>query len=411
VATMLTWKNKRRVVLGITGGIAAYKGPEILRALQRAGCEVEVVLTEGAESFVSPMVLSTLAGRRTWTQDDFLSQEKGWEIPHINLADWAELVIIAPCTAETLARLVQGRGESLLDATVLATKAPVLLFPAMNSHMLEHPATVRNIKEARAMSYTVVDPDEGSLACGYEGKGRLPAPSVIVEEAWRALSPRKDFAGVSVLVTAGPTWEFIDPVRFISNPSSGKMGFALARTAWYRGADVTLVSGPVSLPTPHGITYCPVKSAMDMYKAVIEKMDFAKIIIKSAAVSDYRAASIEMEKMKREGKDTLTLNLVQNPDIAAEVGARKSPDQILVGFAAESSHLVEHAKEKMLRKNLDLIVANDITATDAGFAVDTNRVKIIKKAGDWHELVGTKEEVAWGVLNTVSEMCQKEENR
>jgi phosphopantothenoylcysteine decarboxylase/phosphopantothenate--cysteine ligase len=189
------------------------------------------------------------------------------------------------------------------------------------------------------------------------------------------------------------------------------MGFALARTAWYRGADVTLVSGPVSLPTPHGITYCPVKSAMDMYKAVIEKMDFAKIIIKSAAVSDYRAASIEMEKMKREGKDTLTLNLVQNPDIAAEVGARKSPDQILVGFAAESSHLVEHAKEKMLRKNLDLIVANDITATDAGFAVDTNRVKIIKKAGDWHELVGTKEEVAWGVLNTVSEMCQKEENR
>lgn len=405
---MLTWKNKRRVVFCVTGGIAAYKAPEILRTLQKAGCEVEVILTKGAEAFVSPMVLSTLAGRRVWRQQDFLSADRGWEIPHIHLADWAEIVLVAPCTAETLACLAQGHGERLLDATVLATEAPVLLFPAMNEHMLVHPATVKNIERVKELGYVVVEPDTGNLACGYEGRGRLPDATVIMEEVWKSLSPKKDFLNRSILVTAGPTWEFLDPVRFISNPSSGKMGFALARAAWYRGATVKLISGPVSLSDPYGIPCQRVESGMDMYKAVMDEMSSADIIIKAAAVSDYRTASIETEKMKREGKDTLSLDLVQNPDIAAEVGKRKTSKQVLVGFAAESSHLIEHAKGKMERKNLDLIVANDITACDAGFAVDTNRVKVIMKKGDFFELEGSKEEVAWGILNTVAELCHKE---
>lgn len=403
---MLKWKDKRRIVLGVTGGIAAYKAPEILRALVKAGCEVEVVLTESAEAFVSPMVLSTLAGRRVWRQRDFLSDENGWKIPHIHLADWAEVVIVAPCTAETLARLIEGKGEMLLDALVLASKAPILLFPAMNVHMLEHPATKNNVKRAAELGYKVIDPESGTLACGYEGQGRLPDTSVIVEEAWRALSPLRDYDGVSTLITAGPTWEFLDPVRFISNPSSGKMGFALARTAWYRGAHVQLVSGPVSLPYPHGISFRSVTTALEMRNAVIEEMENMDVIVKAAAVSDYRTAHTSEEKIKREGKDTLSLELVQNPDIAAEVGKRKGPHQILVGFAAESGHLVEHARGKMERKNLDLIIANDITATDAGFAADTNRVKIITREGDITDFEGSKEEVAWHIWNIVADLRQ-----
>ncbi len=398
---MDTWKSKKRVVLGITGGIAAYKGPEIVRALVKAGCEVEVVLTGDGERFVSPLVLSTLAGRRTWRREDFLSDEHGWKIPHITLADWADVVVVAPCTAETIANTAQGRGKELLASLLLATRAPVVLFPAMNVNMLANPATADNLETLRERGYTVVEPDSGDLACGYEGKGRLPSPDIILEEMWRALCPDRRLKGKNVLVTAGPTWEFLDPVRFLSNPSTGKMGIAAARSAWYRGASVDLVLGPVSLSNLYGFRVVPVVSAEDMKKAVLSRSDDMDFIVKAAAVGDYRAASFSGEKIKRSGADTLRIDLVQNTDIAAALGKKKKPGQTLIGFAAESHDLLKNAAEKIRKKNLDFIVANDITAENAGFASDTNSVRILGADGSMTEYSGTKEDVAEAIWNTV----------
>ncbi len=393
----MEWKRNRKVVLAVTGGISAYKAPEILRALVKADCQVEVVLTEDAERFVSPMVLSTLAGKRVWQQRDFLSDEQGWRIPHIVLAEWADVVIVAPCTAETLANTAQGRGKQLLGAMLLATRAPLCLFPAMNVHMLENPATAHNIALLRERGHTVVDPYSGSLACGYEGRGRLPSTEVILEEMWRALCPFKELAGKKILVTAGPTWEFLDPVRFLSNPSSGKMGYAMARTAWYRGADVTLVLGPTSLQNLHGFSVVPILSAEDMKREVLSRSDEMDIIVKAAAVGDFRPARYSGEKIKRGETDTLSVPLEQNPDIAAALGERKRDGQILMGFAAESNDVISNAIGKIRKKNLDFIVANDIGAPGAGFAVDTNTVHLLGADGSSVSFEGQKEEVAEGI--------------
>lgn len=397
------WKSNRRVLFGISGGISAYKAPQIVRALRSYNCEVEIILTEAAEKFVAPLVLSTLAERKVWRQSDFLNPEEGWKIPHIKLADWAEVAVVAPATANVLRRAALGEAETLLGATLLATRAPVLIFPAMNVHMWEHEATQEHVGRLRELGYFVFEPEEGELACGYEGKGRLPSVDVILEEIWRSLCPKKDLKGKHVLVTAGPTWEFIDPVRFLSNPSSGKMGYAMARTAWYRGAEVVLVSGPVDLPQPHWVHLVSATSAEEMGRAVMEHLSWADVIVKAAAVSDFRTEERKSQKIKRQGREKLDLQLVQNPDIAAAVGLNKRQDQLLIGFAAESEDLLENARSKMARKGLDMIVVNDITAPGAGFASDTNVVKVLDPKGAIAELKGSKEAVAdaiWEIVTT-----------
>lgn len=404
---MLSWKRSRKVLLCVTGGISAYKIPDLVSRLSKLDCEVEIILTKAAEALVSPLALSTLSGRRAWLQGDFLSEKRGFEIPHIHLADWAEVVVVAPCTANTAAGLAQGKGGSIVEAALLATRAPVVLFPAMNVHMFDHFATQQNLRVLAERGVRVVDPEFGSLACGYEGKGRLPDAGLILEEIAWALSPRRDLAGRHILVTAGPTQEYLDPVRFISNPSSGKMGLAMARTAWYRGAEVRVVLGPVpgeamrSIGGAHGLEIYNVVSALEMRDAVMENLGWADCVVKAAAVGDYRACNREEHKIKREKKDSLTLSLVQNPDIAAEVGTNKRADQLLIGFAAETDDLLKNARNKMERKGLDLMVANDVTAPGSGFGVDTNTIRLISQS-DEMQFSGSKEEVADSVWETVA---------
>ena len=400
---MIGWKRARRVLLCVTGGIAAYKIPELVSRLHGLDCEVEILMTRAAERLVSPLALSTLSGRRVWRQDDFLSCERGFEIPHIRLADWAEVVVVAPCTANTASDLAHGRGESLVSSALLAARGPVLLFPAMNVHMFEHPATQQNLCVLSERGVRVVDPAFGSLACGYEGKGRLPETDLILEELFRALAPKRDMEGVRLLVTAGPTREYLDPVRYLSNPSTGRMGIAMARTAWYRGAEVKLVLGPVEeTGTLHGLEVRRVVSALEMYDAVMEESDWASCVVKAAAVGDYRARDRSPRKIKREGRETVSIELEQNPDIAAEVGRRKRPGQVLIGFAAETDDLLKNARAKMERKGLDLIVANDVLAPGCGFGADTNTVRVLSRDEET-VLSGSKEEVADGVWNLVAE--------
>jgi phosphopantothenoylcysteine decarboxylase/phosphopantothenate--cysteine ligase len=382
------------VLLCVTGGIAAYKIPELVSRLKKLTCEVEVIMTQTAETLVSPLALSTLSGRRTWLQDDFFSSPRGFEIPHIRLADWADVVVVAPCSANTAFGIAHGRASSIVEAALLATRAPVVLFPAMNVHMFENPATQQNLRILAERGVRVVDPEFGSLACGYEGKGRLPETDLILEEIFFALSPKRDLAGRHVLVTAGPTQEFLDPVRFISNPSSGKMGLAMARTAWYRGAEVRVVLGPVPSPgSTHGLELHRVVSALEMRDAVMRHLDWSDYIIKAAAVGDYRARDRAVHKIKREKQSDLSLELTRNPDIAAEIGAEKRAGQFLIGFAAETDAVVENARAKMERKGLDIILANDVSAPNIGFGSDSNTVRMISRENEI-TISGSKEEVA-----------------
>ncbi|MCL2009324.1 MAG: bifunctional phosphopantothenoylcysteine decarboxylase/phosphopantothenate--cysteine ligase CoaBC [Synergistaceae bacterium] len=401
---MLAWKRSRKILLCVTGGIAAYKIPDLVSRLKKLDCEIEAVMTRAAETLVSPLAISTLSGRRVWLEDDFLSASRGFEIPHISLADWADVVVVAPCTANTAFGAAHGRAASIVEAALLAARAPVLLFPAMNAHMFDNPATRRNLSILAERGVRVVDPEFGVLACGYEGKGRLPETGVILEEIFRALSPRRDMTGKRVLVTAGPTREYIDPVRFISNPSSGKMGLAMARTAWYRGADARVVLGPVpSAPENfyHGLEIRNVVSAIEMRDAVMENLEWADCVIKAAAVGDYRAPSVTGHKIKKEHGENLSLTLEQTPDIAAEAGAAKRPGQFLIGFAAETGDLVKNARAKMERKGLDLVLANDVSDVSGGFGSDFNTVRMMPRAGGETTISGAKEEVADAVWEKI----------
>lgn len=398
---MNPWKHNRKILFGITGGIAAYKAPDILRGWRKMGCEVEVILTSSAEKFVSPLVLSTLTGKKVWREKDFLSVDEGWKIPHITLTEWAEVFVIAPCTANVLRICAQGDGATLLGAAMLANRAPLVIFPAMNSNMLQNFTVRANLDKIRAMGHRVVDPDSGMLACGYEGKGRLPDNSVIYEHVWNALSPKKDMRGIKIMVTAGPTHEYLDPVRYISNPSSGKMGYAIARAAWYRGANVTLVSGPVSIERPEGIRVIDVVSAKQMYEACIKEAPEMDIIIKAAAVGDFRVETEMKQKLKRSEGEPMTVTFVQNKDIAAELGKMKTSGQMLVGFAAETQNLLANAQKKMIAKNLDMIACNDILADGAGFASETNTLMIMTKGGAEVEFSGTKDDVADSLLDAI----------
>jgi len=390
----------KTVVLGVSGGIAAYKAVELLRLLTKAGAEVHVVMTKSAREFVTPLTFQTLSGNPVHTDLFNLYQEQ--EIGHIALADRADLFILAPATANLIGKIAQGLADDLLTTSVMATKAPVLVVPAMNSNMYENPLYQRNEKLLIEYGYHLLEPDSGELACGWEGKGKLPDPEQILAAAKSALSP-KDLLGCQLLVTAGPTREEIDPVRYLSNYSSGKMGYAIAAMARRRGASVTLVSGPTSLRVPAGVKCNQVSSAEEMRAAVLEVAAGADVIIKAAAVADYRPVSRSGQKLKKTG-DEMVLELEKNPDILAELGADKG-ELILVGFAAETERLLAHAAEKLKKKNLDLIVANDITREGAGFNVDTNIVRFLYADGKVEELgLMSKEQVAERLLDQVAEL-------
>ena len=352
--------SQRRILLAVTGGIAAYKVPELVRALTRAGCTVRCAMTPAAREFVTPLVLQTLSGERVATEMFDLTQES--EIGHIALADWAELLIVAPATANTLAKLAHGLADDLVSTLALATRAPILVAPAMNVNMWRNPATQLNVETLRARGVTCIGPDSGELACGWDGEGRMSDPVAIADAAVLAFGTT-GMAGEVALVTAGGTREAVDAVRYLGNRSSGKTGFTIAREAARRGAEVVLVTGPTALETPPGVRRVDVESAFEMRDAVFAELDRATIVVKAAAVADFRPAEASPQKIKKEDLpegEGVTLELVRNPDILAEV-CRDKGDRIVVGFAAESHDLVEAARRKLARKGCDLIVANDIT--------------------------------------------------
>jgi phosphopantothenoylcysteine decarboxylase/phosphopantothenate--cysteine ligase len=390
----------RNIVLGVTGGIAAYKSAELVRELVRAGARVHVVMTRSAQAFVTPLTFQTLSGNPVITELFSLVEES--EIGHISLADKAEVLVISPATANIIGKIAGGIADDMLTTIVMATKAPVLVAPAMNVHMWENASCQENIQKLRARGFHFIDPESGELACGYEGKGRLAEVAAIVEEIRAILSPQ-DFVRETVLITAGPTEEPIDPVRFITNRSSGKMGFALAYAALRRGAEVILISGPTALPPPPRVKLISVRSTAQMREAVLTNLNHASILLMAAAVSDYRPRQMAAGKIKKSEAE-MVLALERNPDILSEAGKQKD-HRILVGFAAETENLLQNARSKLKEKNLDLIVANDVTLPGAGFEVDTNIVRFLDRSQKVEELpLMTKEELADRILDRVAQL-------
>ncbi|OGQ12612.1 MAG: phosphopantothenoylcysteine decarboxylase [Deltaproteobacteria bacterium RBG_19FT_COMBO_46_12] len=385
-----------KVVLGVTGGIAAYKAAEFVRLLVKEEVDIHVVMTENAQRFIAPLTFQTLSGNSVVT-DPFALLENA-AIGHIALADLAELIVILPATANIIGKIANGIADDFLSAMVMATKAPVLFVPSMNVNMWQNKALQKNIQTLLEIGYHFLEPGEGELACHWYGKGRLPELNDVLEKMEDLLSP-KDLKGEQILITGGPTQEPMDPVRFITNRSSGKMGYALAKIAKRRGAEVTLVTGPTSLPLPReDIKWIPVRSAEEMRKAVLTHFEGASVVIKAAAVSDYRPKTISEKKIKKGDSDT-TLTLERTKDILGEIGKKKA-NRILVGFAAETEDLIAHAKKKLKEKNLDFIVVNDVTQPGAGFGLDTNQVKIVYPSGKVRDLpLMSKEEVSKVILD------------
>jgi phosphopantothenoylcysteine decarboxylase/phosphopantothenate--cysteine ligase len=368
--------HDKQIVLGVTGGIAAYKAAEIVRLLVKAEAHVRVIMTKNAQEFMTPLTLQTLSGNPVATETFDLTQES--EIGHIRLADTADLILIAPATANVIAKLANGLADDLLTTVLLATTAPVLIAPAMNVHMYAHPLVQENMQKLARIGYHIVEPSSGELACGYEGTGRLADPADIVEEIQSVLST-KDLSTERIIVTAGPNCEPIDPVRFISNRSTGKMGYAMARVAQQRGAHVTLVSGPTSLLPPRGVDFHSVRTACEMQQAVLNAYPQASMVVSAAAIADYRPAEVAPQKIKK-GAAEFVISLDRNPDIIAGLGQQKG-ERLLVGFATETENILHNAERKLKGKNLDMIVANDVTQEGAGFAHDTNIVTLIDRTG------------------------------
>jgi phosphopantothenoylcysteine decarboxylase/phosphopantothenate--cysteine ligase len=396
--------NGRRILLAVSGGIAAYKVPELVRALDRAGCTVRCALTEAATRFVSPLVLQTLT--REPVRLDLLDPGEEGQIGHIDLADQADAVVVAPATAHVLARMAAGLADDLVTTLLLATRAPVLVAPAMNVNMWEHPATRANVATLAARGVHFVGPDAGALACGWEGAGRMAEPEAIAATLALLLGPAS-LAGERVVVTAGGTREPIDAVRAIVNRSSGKMGFALAAEAARRGADVVLVAGPAALPTPAGVRRVDVETALEMREAVRAELSPASVVVMAAAVADFRPAARIPGKLKKEDlpEDAgLELALVRNPDILAEL-ARERGARVVVGFAAESEDVIPAARRKLARKGCDLLVANDVSRSDAGFESDQNAVALLAPDGDVEELpLLPKREVAVRIWDRIEKL-------
>ena len=395
----------KNIVVGITGGIASYKAAELVRLLVKSDAIASVAMTENATRFVTPMTFEALSGNRVIY--DMFSQE-GDGMEHITWGQEADLIIIAPATANFIAKMAHGIGDDFLSTMILAATAGILVCPSMNSRMFLNPAVQDNLSLLKERGFAVMDPGEGELACHTEGPGRLPEPEEILEQARILLSPQ-DLSGRRVLVTAGATVEPIDPVRYISNRSTGKMGYAMAGAAKQRGAEVTLVSGPTALMPPQGVKVCQIKTAEEMRHAVFEHCKDCDVIIKAAAVSDYRPSQIAQQKIKK-GADSLSVELVKNPDILAELGSTKKDSPcILIGFAAETEDLIANAKEKIRAKNLDMIVANDVSRDDAGFETDTNIVKIIYEDGRIEDSrLMSKGAIADLVLDKVKGLLERE---
>lgn len=391
----------KHIVLGITGGIAAYKSVTLLRLLVKAGAEVQVVITPNGKQFITPVTLSALSSKPVIC--DFFTANTGEWHSHVDLGLWADAMVIAPATASTIAKMAHGVADNMLVTTYLSAKAPVFVAPAMDLDMMAHPSTVANIELLRSYGNRIIEPAAGELASHLVGKGRMEEPENILAVLDAFFDSRADLKGKRVLVTAGPTHEKIDPVRFIGNCSSGKMGYAIADEAAARGAEVTLVSGPVAIKPSHpGVNVVPVESAGEMLAACEQAFEQADIAVMCAAVADYAPADVADRKIKREHDEVPVIRLVKNPDIAATLGARKRPGQLLAGFALETDNEASNAKEKIRKKNLDMIVLNSLRDAGAGFQTDTNKVTIIAADGSEHPFgLKSKKEVAADIIDFI----------
>lgn len=392
----------KKIVIGITGGIAAYKAAEVVSSLVKKGAQVKVIMTAHAMEFIKPLTLETLSGNPVYY--DMFSRPGAWEIDHISLAKWADLLVVVPATANILGKVAHGIADDLLSTTIMATRAQVIFAPAMNTNMYTNPIVQENISFLKRKGYMFIPPAAGRLACGDYGEGKLADIQDILETIENYFSRKSDLKGVKILVTAGPTREYLDPVRFISNPSSGKMGYAIAAACAERGAEVELVSGPVSIAPPPGVKLYRVETAQEMFEKVMEIFPSCHMVFKAAAVGDYRPETYCPTKIKKDS-DKLILTLVKNPDILKELGKRKGKC-ILVGFAAETENIEEYATKKMREKNLDFIVANDVTRQGAGFEKNTNEGLLITREGEVIAIPQMdKKEFAHRIIDEIIKRC------
>lgn len=396
--------NNKTVVIGVSGGIAVYKALDVISRLRKLGVNIHVIMTKSATEFVTPLSFQSLS--QNYVVCDMFEEPKTWDVEHISLAKKADVFLVAPATANIIGKIANGIADDMLTTTIMATKGKVLIAPAMNTNMYENPIVQKNISTLKELGYNFVEPESGRLACGDIGKGKLATPETIVDDVVNLLMQKQDLKGKKIVVTAGPTIESVDPMRYITNRSTGKMGYSIANEAIKRGADVTLISGPTNLTPPQNLKkLVKIESAQDMYDAVIDNLDKNDVIIKSAAVADYKPKNYSNKKIKKSDND-LVIELDRNKDIAYEIGKIKN-NKILVGFAAETNDLLKNATNKIKKKNLDFIVANDLTKEGAGFGVDTNIVKIIDKEGNISDYPKMKkEEVANVILDKVKSLLK-----
>lgn len=412
---MLKDKN---IILGVTGGIAAYKCVDLVSRLRKQGANVHVILTKGAQNFVAEAAMREMSGNPVVTS--MWQEIQQYDVEHIALANLADIVLVAPATANVIAKTACGMADDMLTTTLLATKASVFFAPAMNTNMYENPITQQNMRALKQRGFHIIEPDAGHLACGTSGVGRMPEPQELVDVLADFLAGKDEAAGIegalpagldlrglNILVTAAGTREPIDPVRYIGNRSSGKMGYAIAEAARDLGAEVTLVSGPSALVPLAGVNFFKVESAREMRQLVLENFPASQIVIKAAAVADYRVKNVSDHKIKKNDEE-LTLVLEKNPDILKELGQKKQPGQVLVGFAAETRNLIQYAKSKLEKKNLDMIVANDVSKPQAGFNVDTNLIKLLQRDGSIEELpLMSKKKLAYIILSRVMDIYRR----
>lgn len=395
---MLKLLKGKTILLGVTGGIAAYKSAYLTSLLVKAGADVQVIMTEHAQEFITPLTFEGLTNQRCHT--DTFDRNHEYSTEHISLADRADAVIIAPATANVIAKLAHGIADDMLTTTVLACTCPKIIVPAMNTRMYENAVTQDNLRKLKEYGMEIVEPAEGRLACGDVGKGKMPEPDILYQYVLKACAYKKDMEGLKVLVTAGPTQESLDPVRYLTNHSSGKMGYSIARICALRGADVTLVSGRTSIEPPMFVSIVPVVSAQDMYEVVTQRSSQADIIIKAAAVADYRPASVSNEKIKKSDSDT-SLSLERTEDILKFLGSHKREGQFICGFSMETENMLENSKAKLKKKNVDMIVANNLKVEGAGFGTDTNIVTLITEDAVKELEIMSKEEVAGCILDEI----------
>ncbi len=391
--------NNKKVLLGVSGGIAVYKALDVISRLKKKGIEVKVIMTKSATEFVTPLSFQSLSENPVVI--DMFDEPKAWEIQHISLAKWADLVVVVPATANIIGKVANGIADDILSTTIMATKAEVIFCPAMNTNMYENKIVQKNMATLKDLGYGFINPASGRLACGDIGRGKLENTEIIAEKIIKKLSSKsRDFEGKNVLVTAGPTIVPIDPVRYLTNRSTGKMGYEIAKEARDRGANVTLISGPTSLDIPTGVNFIKVNTNEEMLNAVLDNFNDSNIVVKSAAVADFNVKEYSKEKIKKTDSN-LVIELERDKDILETLGKQKT-NQIIVGFAAESSNVIENAKAKLKRKNIDYIVANDITSNDTGFASDDNKVTIISSLGDVISLDKmSKREVAKNIFDMI----------